>query len=226
MKFLLKMVLCFYNFLKNGTNRNIMKFFDIKNNLKDFVVFSPQSISKIDSSFHTQRLSEWQQKKYIKKIRRGYYMFSDVDVNEEVLFLIANTIYSPSYISLEMVFSLYHFIPESVYSITSITTKKSNNFHALNKNFSYKKIKRNLFFGYELRPYMGKYYCIAEKEKALLDYFYLYPHIKNCEDFEGLRFNIFEIKSQLNISLFKKYLQFFESKSLNERVDAFLKYIQ
>jgi len=67
-----------------------MQFLELKNDLKDFIIFSKKDIEKIDQSFHNQRLSEWQSKGYIKMIRRGYYIFSDLELNESVLFLIAN----------------------------------------------------------------------------------------------------------------------------------------
>jgi len=102
-----------------------MQFLELKKNLKDFMIFSKRDIEKMDQSFHNQRLSEWQKKGYIKMIRRGYYIFSDLEINESILFLIANKIYSPSYVSLEMAFSYYNLIPESVYSVTSVTTEKN-----------------------------------------------------------------------------------------------------
>lgn len=46
------------------------------------MVLSANDILKIDSDFHKQRLSEWQKKDYIKKITKGYYIFSDLEINE------------------------------------------------------------------------------------------------------------------------------------------------
>jgi len=43
-----------------------MQFLELKNDLKDFIIFSKKDIEKIDQSFHNQRLSEWQSKGYIK----------------------------------------------------------------------------------------------------------------------------------------------------------------
>ena len=101
---------------------NIMRFLEFRNALKTFTLFSINEIKKIDNNFHRRRLNEWQEKGYIKKIIRGYYIFSDLEVNEKVLFEIANKIHSPSYVSFEMALSYYHLIPESVYVITSAST--------------------------------------------------------------------------------------------------------
>src|SRR5579864_6761878 len=102
-----------------------MRYLDLKNQLNDFIVFSLKDIRKLDSSFYNRRLSEWRRKGYIKMVRRGYYIFSDLKLSEDVLFLIANRIYSPSYVSLESALSYYGLIPEGVLSITSVSTRKT-----------------------------------------------------------------------------------------------------
>ena len=66
---------------------------------------------------------------------------------------------------------------------------------------------------------------VAEIEKAVLDYLYLNPHIKDAKDFEGLRFNVSEFKAKANMDKFKKYTKAFDSKALSKRVNKFVKYI-
>jgi predicted transcriptional regulator of viral defense system len=203
-----------------------MQFFDLKTRLKNFIIFSIRDIEKIDPSFHKQRLSEWQEKGYIIKIRRGFYIFSDLQINEQVMFLIANTIYQPSYISLEMAFSWYNLIPEGVYTITSVTSRKTNSFEMNMGNFIYKHIKSELMFGYELQEYNNHYYLMAEIEKAVLDYLYFNSHINDEEDFKGLRFNIFEFKAKVDIEKLRKYLGVYNNKALSARVNKFITYIE
>jgi predicted transcriptional regulator of viral defense system len=203
-----------------------MQFFDLKAQLKGFLVFSIKDIEKINPNFHKQRLSEWQKKGYIKKIHQGFYIFSDLPINEQVLFLIANNIYSPSYISLEMAFSLYNLIPEGVYEITSVTSQKTGRFKTETGNFTYKHIKPELMFGYELKEYNGHRYLVAEIEKALLDYLYLNPKIKTEPDFQGLRFNVTEFKIKADMDKLKKYLEAFNSQALVYRVNKFITYLK
>ncbi|MDI6736880.1 MAG: hypothetical protein QME42_11945, partial [bacterium] len=76
-----------------------MRFIELKESLRGFTIFSLLDIKMIDSNFHRRRLNEWQDKGYIKKIIKGYYIFSDLELSEHLLFEIANRIYSPSYIS-------------------------------------------------------------------------------------------------------------------------------
>ena len=113
-------------------------------------------IRKIEPAFHRPRLNEWQSKGYIKKLRRGYYMFSDAALDEKALFLIANRLYAPSYISFEMAFAHYGLIPESVYGITSATAQKTNNFKTPIGEFIYRHLKPSLMFGYRLIDRGGK----------------------------------------------------------------------
>ncbi|MCK4418271.1 hypothetical protein KAV79_00495, partial [Candidatus Aerophobetes bacterium] len=127
-----------------------MQYVELKEALKDFTIFSLNDIKRIDRSFFRTRLNEWQGKEYIKKVIKGYYIFSDLELNENALFEIANKIYKPSYISFETALSFYHLIPESVYGITSASTRRTYKFKTQMAEFSYRTIKPELFFGYEL----------------------------------------------------------------------------
>ena len=166
-----------------------MKFLDLKNELRDFPIFSLRDIKNIDPAFHRRRLNEWQDKGYIKKIIRGYYLFTDIDIDEEVLFKISNQIYYPSYVSLESALSYYNLIPESVYEITSISTRKTYNFKTSFGEFRFHSITPQLFFGYSLIKNKNYYVKIASIEKSLLDYFYLHPDLETIQDFGSLRIN-------------------------------------
>ena len=202
-----------------------MQFFKLKEQLKDFIVFSLNDIRKIDSNFYRHRLNEWQNKGYIKKIRQGYYIFSDLKINEQSLFLIANKIYQPSYISLEMAFSYYNLIPESVYAITSITSQKTNNFKTKIGEFIYHSVKPELMFGYHLIKYQDYNFKIATIEKVILDYFYINSHLKTENDFFELRFNAEVFKTMVNKNTMECYIKKFSNKSLEVKMKKFLKFI-
>lgn len=199
-----------------------MRFIDFKEKLKEFVLFSISDIRKHESDFDIRRLNEWAGKGYLKKIRRGFYAFSDIEMTEQTLFLIANAIYEPSYISLEMAFSLYSLIPEGVYGITSVTSRKTCVFATGVGNFIYRHVDPRLLFGYTFYGYGKHRYALAEMEKAVLDYIYLNPHMKNEKDFEGLRFNKDEFRTRFDMKKFQKYLEAFNSRALSKRVRAFM----
>jgi len=201
-----------------------MRFIEFKEKLKGFKIFSLTDIRKNDPDFDLRRLNEWQKKKYLKKIRKGWYIFSDLEINESGLFLIANKIYAPSYVSLEMGLSQYNLIPEMVYGITCVTSQKTASFKTGIGNFSYRHIKPELMFGYELRQQNDYLYAIAGIEKALLDYLYLKPKIKENEDFQGMRFNYDEFKERADMKKWEKYLMAFGNKALTVRAKKFIKY--
>ena len=202
-----------------------MQFIQIRELFKDFTVFSLRDIRRIDNNFHRRRLNEWQDKGYIKKIVKGFYIFSDLELNENVLFEIANRIYSPSYISFEMALSYYNVIPESVYGVTSASTRRTYKFKTHIAEFNYKTIKPSLFFGYNIVENNNKSFKIASFEKAILDYFYINSHIKNKNDFESLRINKEIFINQINRKKLHSFVMKFAGKRLIKRVSTFLEFI-
>jgi predicted transcriptional regulator of viral defense system len=203
-----------------------MRYLELRESLKDFTVFSLNDIRAIDSSFHRRRLNEWQEKGYIRKVIKGYYTFSDLELNEVVLFEIANRIYAPSYISLEMALSYYHLIPESVYGITSVTTRKTYRFKTGVAEFAYRTVKPALFFGFELVRYNSKVFKIAAIEKAILDYLYLMPHLRTEGDFQSLRLDRDMFFEQVNPDRMNEFLALFASKALAGRTSKLRRFLE
>lgn len=114
-------------------------------------------------------LHRYFKKGFIARVKRGIYSLSDVVPPE---FLVANKIYEPSYISLEFALSYHRVIPETVYEITSVSTKATQKFETLGKIFSYRKIKKSAFTGYSIEKQKGLSFRIAYPEKAFVDYNY------------------------------------------------------
>lgn len=107
---------------------------------------------------------------FISQIKRGLYAFPDA-LPPDVY--VANKLYSPSYISLEFALSYHGVIPETVYEITSVTTKSTRRFETLGKIFSYRKIKKVAYTGYDIQKQQGVSFYIAAAEKAFVDANYL-----------------------------------------------------
>jgi predicted transcriptional regulator of viral defense system len=196
-----------------------MNFVQFKNSLRDFPVFSLTDIRAAHDGFDRRRLSEWQKKGYIKKIIKGYYLFSDLDIDEATLLAIANKIYKPSYISFETAMSYYRLIPESIYMITSAATRLTYLFETPIARFSYRTIKPSLFFGYSLLTGGIK---MALVEKAILDYFYINTAIRTVDDFASLRINREEMLGRLSLERITDYLQRFNHRRLSKTMKHFL----
>jgi predicted transcriptional regulator of viral defense system len=196
-----------------------MNFVQFKNSLRDFPVFSIADIRAAYGGFDRRRLSEWQKKGYIKKIIKGHYLFSDLDIDENSLLAIANKIYKPSYISFETALSYYRLIPESIYMITSASTRRTSLFETPMARFSYRTIKPSLFFGYSLLTGGIK---MAFVEKAILDYLYINPAIRTADDFASLRINREEMLSRVSMARLTGYVQRFNHKRLSKTMKHFL----
>lgn len=106
---------------------------------------------------------------FFVKLRSGLYMLADYPANR---YLIANRLYQPSYISFDAALSFYGIIPETVYAITSATTKTTREFKVGDLRFVYHKIKKPAYRGYKSVKYLDNTILIAEPEKALADYLY------------------------------------------------------
>ena len=203
-----------------------MKYIELREKLKDLTVFSIKDIEKsTDKRFHRRRLNEWQDKDYIKKIIKGYYIFSDLDPDDNVLYEVANKIYDPSYISLETALSYYGMIPESVYALTSVSTRKTITFNTTIAVFSYRKVKNDLFFGYVIEKHDNKVLKIASPEKAILDLFYLKSDIRSYSDFESLRINPGNFIETIDREKLFNYLKLYNNKRLTAGISDFWEYI-
>ena len=196
-----------------------MNFVSFKNSLRDFPVFSIADIRATHGDFDRRRLSEWQKKGYIQKIVKGYYIFSEVGIDENVLSVIANKIYKPSYISFETAMSHYRLIPESIYLITSASTRRTYLFETPLARFSYRTVKPALFFGYSLLPGGIK---MAFMEKAILDYFYINPSFRTDDDFSALRINKEEMLNRFEEERLTDYVHRFNQKRLSNTIKHFL----
>ncbi|MBX2928097.1 MAG: hypothetical protein KF852_09700 [Saprospiraceae bacterium] len=137
----------------------------------------------------------------------------------------ANKIYSPSYVSLETALAYYGWIPEAVFTITSISTRKTQAFDTPVGCFRYSSMKSSLFFGYRLLIPEGLGTKIAEPEKVLLDYLYLHPKMATIEDFEALRLNLDQMRNDIDRKKLEAYCLLFDSHSLSERVRIFQNYL-
>lgn len=198
-----------------------MQYIEFEKVMRDFPVFSLADIRQAEHEFDRRRLSEWQDKGYIRKVIKGHYIFSSLALDENTLFEIANRIYAPSYVSFEMALAYYGLIPESVYGITSASTRKTMRFKTALGGFSYRAIRPKLYFGFEYHAGSGRHYKIASPEKALLDYFYLHPELSDADGFREMRVSRKAVSEKINYKKLMSYAGVYAQKSLKRRVKAF-----
>lgn len=206
------------------TTNSYKLYISFKNYFESKPFISLVEIYKAFPNFDRRRLVEWQQKGYIEKIRQGFYRFTSKDIHETTLFLYANKIYAPSYISMETALAYYQIIPEGVFSFTNITTLNTTKFKSPIGTFTYKHVKPELYFGYHLVTINEITFSIAHPEKTVLDYLYFYHELHSISDFESLRWDK-EVLKTLDFDKFNAYLQLFHSKTLTKRYQLLLDYL-
>ena len=202
---------------------------EFQTKMRPFRVFSVQDVKKQFPSMNLMNLVRWQEKGYILKLRNRWYAFNDAASHENIEWLAANLIYSPSYVSLHTALSWYNLIPEMIAACTSVTTLKTNKFSTPLGSFDYHRIKPELFgFGYVLEDMdasvreTGRQIMVATPQKAILDFFYINSYYNTEKDIEDLRLNESELVSIIN-SDFYMNLERYRSNALDQRIQKLIK---
>ena len=167
------------------------------------------------------------------KIVNGLY---ETDSNTSP-YLLAGSIYGPSYISFEYALSFYGFIPEKVTIVTSATfnKKKKKIFNTSFGTYTYRDVPQTAYpEEIILKEENGYSYQIASKEKAICDKLYTLKPIKNLDNLRKLLFDDLRIDKDIfesldiekieklsilyhstNVSLLAKYMRKFNNEQYN-----------
>lgn len=171
-----------------------------------------------DPAYVQVQISRWVNAGKLLQLRRGFYVLAEpyrkVQVHAPSA---ASIIYRPSYISLEYALSYYGLIPEAVPNITSITTRRPVEFLTPLGTFTYRHVKRGLFWGYQSQDHAGQTAFYALAEKALLDIFYFRHEPLEEPFFEEMRFQNLE---GIDFSRLKNFAGRFKSKRIERGASA------
>ena len=120
-----------------------MKTIELKNALP-LSIFSHEMIySLLEKSISNvnEKISNLVRNKELIRLKKGFYTFSKLYQTKPInLISVANTLYSPSYVSFDYALSYYGMIPERVSEVTSATSKNEKLFDTPIGRFSYKKV--------------------------------------------------------------------------------------
>ena len=152
------------------------------------------------------------------KIINGLYE-TDPNVNG---YLLAGSIYGPSYLSFDYALSYYGLIPEKVTAYTSATCnkKKKKSYDNHFGTYLYRDVPVDVYpLGINVIE-EGEYaYQIAAPEKALCDKLYTLSPIKNMDELENVLFNDLRIDydefSKLNVIDIKNISNYYHSTNVN-----------
>ncbi|OGI29442.1 MAG: hypothetical protein A2288_01625 [Candidatus Moranbacteria bacterium RIFOXYA12_FULL_44_15] len=205
-----------------------MQYIDFHNQFKNAPLIDLRDVLVVFPGFDKRRLNEWQKRGRIRKIASNFYVFAGININEDILMFWANKAYTPSYVSLESALSWHGLIPEGVFEITSVTSVKKRaikiDFPEIKTALNYRKIKRELFFGYvTVKIESGVNIIIAEAEKAILDFLYFRSDIKTRKDLLELRLEEEKIKKILFGEKIGRYLEIFDSRTLEKKINILKK---
>jgi predicted transcriptional regulator of viral defense system len=211
--------------LKTAIIGNNISYLQFQKKLRPFQVFSIKDAQKAFSSFDSKRLVEWQKKGYIKKIINKWYIFSDIQLHDELFYRISNCIYQPSYVSLESALSYYQLIPEAVYNHQAVSTRKTITYNTHFGTYNYRTIQPDIYFGYTILRFNELPILMAEPEKALLDLLYLNARLSSWEDIVALRLNVSELRTLIKEEKLMLYADVYKSKVLDKRIKLINKLI-
>jgi len=120
-------------------------------------------------------------------IKKGLYCLTEEMgyFKKPDLFELAQYVYGPSFISLESALSFHHLIPETVYTTTSVTGKRSQEFETPLGNFSYQHVPlEDLYAEVILFKENERQFFIAKPWRAICDY--VYCHRKDWNSLDPL----------------------------------------
>lgn len=201
-----------------------MNYNEFRSKMFDQACFSIDQVFAWQPGFDRNNLSRWIKKGFLIRLRQGWFTFSEYKGKPDFAFYFANRIYRPSYISLHTALAFYGLIPEAVTQVTSVTPLKTAFFINHMGDYSYKTIKKELMFGYILKP-LAKNMTLqmADPEKAILDLLYLYPEYNTEKELEELRLDEDYLHADLNRVLLMEYTNRFQSKAMEHRVQMLIK---
>lgn len=203
-----------------------MNFLEFKQKTEELPYFETKELRLILGDKFTSttlvNLKNWMNKGYLIMLRRGLYVLTETRSNTDSM-VFATKIYSPSYVSLEAALSFYGIIPEAVFTVTSVTTRKTKTFKTPVGNFSYQKIKKESFGGFETKKQNGISFNLALPEKAIVDFFYLNRGILGGEreQFESYRF---AEEFKFNAKKLLDFAKAFRNKKVLFLTQSFIKY--
>lgn len=136
----------------------------------------PISVSALESLFPNikrgnQKIRLLERDRQIIRLKKGLYVCNP-EITGKILSteLIANHLYTPSYVSMSSALRYYGLIPEAVYTKQSMTLKHSKDFDTPLGRFEYTHISKKAFsVGLTNIRKDGYVFVIATPEKALCD---------------------------------------------------------
>lgn len=181
----------------------------------------PVSASALESLFPhikggNQKIRLLERSGQIIRLKRGLYVRNPEESGVALATeLIANHLYTPSYVSMSSALRYYGLIPEEAYVMQSMTLKHSRDFDTPVGRFEYTRISKEAFsIGLSSIRKNEYAFVIATPEKALCDLIanstgvnLRYPKEAAIYIEEDIRMELSDFK-QMNPAIFEEYVKF------------------
>lgn len=160
-----------------------------------------------------KKISELEHSNALIRLKRGLYVASpEITHTPLSTELIANHLYSPSYVSCLTALRFYGLIPEDVFITQSMTIKRGRTFNTKLGCFQYFTCSKEAFaVGITIAKVGNQQFLIATPEKALCDFIATSPSLnlrykRETEEYleEYLRLDMEEFY-KMRISIFQEY---------------------
>ncbi len=196
--------------------------FSLVKNLPYFKIGDLKGIEK-NEDYLKVLLSRYCKKGEIVRLKKGLYTPKDfIDKAEKegnfssYLEFLVNTLYFPSYLSLDYILYKHNILTEIPRNFTAITLNKTKKFSNKFGNFIYHKVKEELFLGFKVFKKGDFFIYEATKPKALFDFLYLRKNLLvDRKAVEELRLNI-ENFTEKDKKELRKYINLEGSKKIKK----------
>lgn len=194
------------------------------NKLNNLLLVSKEALASFEKNKARLNfnIKYWVKKGELIAVKRGMYVLKnkwEKESNKELyLEYLANKIYEPSYLSFEYVLNKYALLSESVFTITSATTKSTKTISNSLGVFNYYSLSDELFTGYIVKSYSSTSIFEATKSKAMFDFLYIRFFKKaliNKGVIEELRINWENFKKSDFLEM-KRYARIARSRRIKE----------
>jgi predicted transcriptional regulator of viral defense system len=172
-------------------------------------------------SYDPNIFRRWVDQGKVEKVRNGVYRSTDIVMESDWdRYVIASMLQYPSYISLHSALYFYNLIPEYVFNVTSVSTKKTQEYTFRGAQYTFQQLKPSLYFGYQVFSWKGNQFRIALLEKAILDFAYLEPLFIDPDWLEEMRFDEDVLQEEVNWTILKSFAEKMNSPTIFRKINA------
>lgn len=188
---------------------------------KDRIFITTDYMRKKYGKYDPNVFRRWMDQGKVEKVRNGVYRSLDSVLESDWdRYVIANALQYPSYISLHSALYFYDLIPEYVFNVSSVSTKKTQVYAFRCAHYTFQQLKPSLYFGYQVFSWKGLQFRIALLEKAILDLAYLEPLFIDPAWLEEMRFDEDVLREEVDWKVIESFARKMNAPTIFKKINA------